>query len=159
TITGTGIINFMWGGDGDDTITGGNWLDMVIAKKGNDTINVSNSFFAYVEGGEGDDKITGPSNEFALGSIIIGDDMQIAKSLNLLESLKSGFTIESKAFSVKLGIGFLQFNGTGNDTITVNGGIFTAVVGGMGDDNISVGGRYNLVIGDEFNVGASLDWK
>src|SRR5207302_3044611 len=111
------------------------------------------------EGGDGHDKITGPNNPYAMGSIIFGDELSLG-SLNPLQNLSYGITIDwGKSLGVKLGANIFKFDGKGNDTITVDGGIFNAIFGGMGNDNISTSGRYNFVLGDEFNLAADVSWK
>ena len=152
-------MNWIYGGDGKDLITGGDWVNVIFGKKGNDIIDTRQSFFSYIEGGEGDDTINGPTNPWAIGSIIFGDDLSIG-NLNPIEHLELGVSVEwGKSIGVKLGASIFKFDGNGNDTIDAGNGFINAVFGGEGNDTITVGGKLNVVLGDEFNLAADLDWE
>ncbi len=119
-------------GDGDDTITGGQGLDVIIGGSGDDLISAGNGFNAVL----GDTiTVTGQSFNFfnvfgaALVSAIFGDANGILDRT----------------------LAALGLSGTGDDTVT-GGSDIDVVFGGDGDDSISGGGGpVNFLVGGNGN--------
>lgn len=158
-----GRINVIHGGDGDDTITGGNLMDVIYGDKGNDTIHGgSGNDVIYggagrdiVHGGEGDDTIYALND----GDTITGGaghdtlDYSLAAKGVFVEMAK-GRTLswtdgtEGDSFS-----GIERIVGSDHDDVLTGGHGNDTLEGGKGNDWLAGGaGADHLIGGDGDDV-------
>lgn len=138
------LLNIVFGGDGNDTITTNALLaNLVFANNGDDSIDASGSRgFSAILGGNDDDTIKGSKNS---SNVLFGDTISMAFPAGLdLEELTHGVL----SFSAPM-----TPTGVGNDTIIGGDGLLDLIIGGDGDDTIRGGdGTFNLVFGDGLGV-------
>lgn len=113
TITGGDLGNELYGEDGDDTLTGGRNADWLFGGLGNDTLNAGFGDGNYLDGGAGNDDLNGSS----------GSDW-----------LEGGDGIDTLT------------GGAGGDIIASGAGNETQIFGGAGDD------QYIFRLGDGVDV-------
>ncbi len=122
---------FLWGGDGDDTITGAKFGDDIRGDAGNDLIYGSLGA-DKIDGGDGIDTV----NYSPIGAALTADLLLGTVSGAVKQTLVNVENLVGTAFADKL-IGDGNANaldgGAGNDTITGGAGIDT-LTGGTGSD-------------------------
>jgi Ca2+-binding RTX toxin-like protein len=136
TLTGGQGGTSIYGEAGDDTLTGGKTFDTIVGDAGNDKI-VGASGYDRLEGGPGDDIISGDAG----GDSILGGDGN--------DKLAAGDGDDTLA------------GGDGSDTVT--GGAGQDVIDGdSGNDNLSGGASHDAIHGgdgnDELHAGDDFDY-
>jgi Ca2+-binding RTX toxin-like protein len=145
-ITGTGVADTIYTGDGNDIINSGGGNDIISTGAGNDTIN----------GGAGNDAIYAGS-----GSDIVNGGTGIDTLVNDLSSSISNLTWDTTGTTVISPTGGSYTNieaynittGSGNDTIKLKGGYNDSINTGVGNDTINAGLGNDTVNGE---VGTDL---
>lgn len=131
---GTGM-DFIYGGYGDDTLLGEDGDDFLYGGRGNDSIDAGTGF-VVVEGGDGDDVIrTGLSRDAGFSANIFGG--------------AGGDLIYSEgAAYIDGGTGIDTIYGGDGDDVIVDGGGIDTLFGGGGSDSFSLGGSLGQTIVD-----------
>lgn len=163
TITVAGGGSIVLGGDGDDTIIGGNksdYPDFLFGNDGEDHIR-GQAGFNFIVGGDGDDpELTGGSGL----DIIIGDSLGVPDGA-MVTSPAAASLMESSSILRQFAnlFGFAEVNeegtpqfydtafgfkivDTGDDVIQGGDGI-NLLFGGPGDDNITGGNKEDVIYG------------
>ncbi|WP_438952167.1 VCBS domain-containing protein, partial [Porticoccus sp.] len=161
TVAGSDNENLIFGGEGNDSLTGGITDDVIFGREGDDIINGVAGNNTLV-GGSGDDTITGgDGNDLIFGGD--GDDTIVAGAGDdLIEGGLDGDAIDggigndtvsyansSSAVNVNLAAGTAT-GGSGADTLinieNVTGSDFDDVITGDANANILVGGAGNDIL-------------
>ena len=145
-ITGTGVADTIYTGDGNDIINSGGGNDTISTGAGNDTINA----------GAGNDAIYAGS-----GSDIVNGGTGIDTLFNDLSSSISNLTWDTTGATIITPTGGSYTNieaynittGSGNDTIKLNGSYNDTINTGAGNDTINAGLGRDAVNGE---VGTDL---
>jgi Ca2+-binding RTX toxin-like protein len=140
-ITGTGVADTIYTGDGNDIINSGGGNDTISTGAGNDTINA----------GAGNDAIYAGS-----GSDIVNGGTGIDTLVNDLSSSISNLTWDTTGTTIVTPTGGSYTNieaynittGSGNDTIKLNGSYNDTINTGAGNDTINAGLGRDAVNGE-----------
>jgi len=133
SITGSSAEDIIYGGAGYDTLTGGAGNDSIYGGAGNDTITVQGS--NYVDGGTGTDTLTLSNSG---DSVVVLDVETITggsgnDQIDLTDAVASGVTINLNGGTTdKVLLGDFA------NTVTVTN--TETVVGGVGTDSVTIGG-------------------
>lgn len=179
--SGGGLVDTLWGGEGNDTIYGGDSGDGLLGDEGNDLLS-GDAGADTISGGAGNDTVEGGAGADVLsGGADAGDTVSYAQSsgrvkiditfgtsttghlgdaegdsingfLNVIGSTKGDRIVDTVTGTVAFGQNDNLFNGAGgNDYLSMGGGDDTAL-GGSGQDSLFGG------IGDDsLNGGLGLD--
>lgn len=146
TLSGAyGRINIIHGGDGDDTITGGNLMDVIYGDKGSDTIH-GGSGNDVIYGGAGKDVIDGGEGDDAIYALNDGDTINGGAGYDTLD-----YSLAAKGVYVDMVKGRSYDAATGAE-----GDSFTRIerIVGSDHDDMIVGGHGN----DTLEGGKGNDW-
>ncbi len=154
-IRGNAEANLLRGGDGDDTISGGEGgFDLILGGRGNDTMVATNDFSEY-GGGSGRD-VMFAENRFCIADGGGGIDTLVLSAFNgeyRLDMVTGQTNFDGESY--------LNFEnvlmGDGDDTVTGTDGA-NKIMGGGGKDSLSgVGGNDRLVgdVGNDLLIGGA----
>lgn len=153
TISSTGSsTDYIFVGDGDNSVDAGSGADTIVAGSGNDTL-LGGSGADSIVGGDGDNRLDGGNSNDTI-SAGGGNDTILGGDGN--DSVLAGdgdnrITAGSGNDTVIAGDGNdTIFGGTGNDSL-LGGGGNNNIDGGTGNDTIIAGGGDNFLIGGDGN--------
>jgi Ca2+-binding RTX toxin-like protein len=170
TITGSGELDLVFAGDGDDTVNSGSGLaDFIFGNEGKDKLRGDSTRLLLMVGGEGDDEVDASMGAGFQATVLVGDTFRV----EVPDPTTFGFFMELDTLPlvglkvpVKFGIkGAVLQDGDGKDTIkgstagivsTSPGLSANVLIGGDGDDTLIGGGTANFMIGDSFNAGIDI---
>lgn len=151
TIVGGDGVEIVIGGRGDDTIDlGGGPADFAFGNEGVDRLDASASSFAVLIGGTESDTLLGPSSPTALGGLLVGDTFQFTS----IPRLDLNFDLDNNTYQLSLSAGLIA-RGNGNDVLQ-SSGLINVLIGGDGNDQLSSAGAFTLALGDSFTLGAAI---
>lgn len=159
SITSGNGVDIVFGGDNRDEefreniYTGGGFLDVLFGNEGNDNLS-SDAKVAVAVGGLGNDDIDLRSS---IGTVVFGD------TYRFLRGFEFEINFEEANFSLELGIGFVSDGGDPQnksidaDTIRSPDSLLgNFIVASGGSDSIFSAGTLNLVIADGLDIGGSV---
>ncbi len=155
TIIGGDTVDIISGGDGDDHIDTGEALaSLVYGNKGDDTILGKKTYFNVFVGGEGNDYLHAADSPYLLAtaSILIGDTFNVS---GISPSLGLALDLSVPKLELSAGTGGLLSVGEGFDKLVAKQGS-NVLIGGAGDDELVGKGVFNFMLGDSVNLGADL---
>ena len=164
-LTGNNLTNYIFGGDGDDTLSGGGEFDFIEGGDGNDILNGDGGSDALY-GQAGDDTINGGANTDdiygGLGNDTLsgndGDDFfyDVETGDTVFEAIGGGswdtvYAIENWTMLDDQEIEALRAN-AGNIGLELTGNNLTNYIyGGDGDDTLNGAGEYDFITGGDGN--------
>lgn len=149
-----GLVNIIHGGDGADTITGGNLMDVLYGDRGDDTI-LGGSGGDIIQGGAGRDIVDGGEGDDRILSLNDGDRIAGGVGRDVLDySLAAGGVFVEMAAGRGLGNGTGNGTGAEGDTFSgiehvVGSDFADALIGTAGNDTLE-GGK-----GDDWLTGGA----
>lgn len=160
TLTGNSIANSLYGGPGNDYLMGANGNDLLVGNEGNDKLSGGSGSDA-MHGGTGDDlyifaAATGSEADSVSEGIDTGIDGLQFTTINSSVTINLGATTvqnvhENRSIRLNSGAGMeIAYGGSGNDTLTGNASA-NSLYGGAGNDVLDGGGGNDLLLGNEGN--------
>lgn len=124
------------GGDGDDQLDGRAGNDTLRGGAGNDTLdgNVGNDL---LQGGAGNDQLSGGDGDDTLEGGDGNDDLRDAQGANILRGGEGDDRLRDDGLWLS-GAGSLLDGGAGDDRIDVGGSAVRKIIGGAGNDEITL---------------------
>jgi uncharacterized repeat protein (TIGR01451 family) len=142
-----GIAAVLFGGDGNDSLTGGSAADELDGGSGNDTLNGGGGNDILC-GGDGNDTVSGGAGNDELGGDAGNDKLRGDGGNDLLLGNEGNDSLDGGAGND------LLFGQEGNDQLLGQGGN-DVLVGGIGNDQLNGGAGFDILIGGQGSDRAS----